>query len=105
MSKYIHGANRGTKGKDSRPASCRKNRPIHAFTAQNTGFSDRGSVQLMFTASEDKPHAVFLNLVQSRTESFAKRKEQKETWSPKLVQSLSLKSNVPSKNGDHADEA
>ena len=51
-----------------------KNRPIHAFTAQNTGFSDRGSVQLMFTASEDKPHAVFLNLVQSRTESFAKRK-------------------------------
>ena len=26
------------------PASCRKNRPIHAFTARNTGFSDRSSV-------------------------------------------------------------
>ena len=69
-----------------KPASCRKNRPIHAFTAQNTGFSDRSSVWFMFTASEDKPHAVFLNLVQSRTESFVKRKEQNETWSPKLVQ-------------------
>ena len=55
------------------PASCIKFLPIHAFTARNTGFSGRSSVRLKFTASEDKPHAIFLNLVQGRTESFAKR--------------------------------
>ena len=46
------------------PASCIKFRLIHAFTARNTGLSGRSNVWLMFTASEDKPHAVFLNLVQ-----------------------------------------
>ena len=55
------------------PASCITFPPIHAFTAQNTGFSDRNSVWLKFTASENKPHAIFLNLVQGRTESFVKR--------------------------------
>ena len=55
------------------PASCITFPPIHAFAAQNTGFSDRNSVWLKFTASENKPHAIFLNLVQSRTESFVKR--------------------------------
>ena len=57
----------------SRPASCIKFLPIHAFTARNTGFSGRSSVRLKFTASEDKPHAIFLNLVQGRTQSFVKR--------------------------------
>ena len=55
------------------PASCIKFLPIHAFTARNTGFSGRSSVRLKFTASEDKPHAIFLNLVQGRTQSFVKR--------------------------------
>ena len=55
------------------PASCIKFRLIHAFTARNTGLSGRSSVWLMFTASEDKPRAGFLNLVQSRTESVVKR--------------------------------
>ena len=41
----------------NQPASCRKYPSIHAFTTRNTGFSDRSSVQFMFTASEDKPHA------------------------------------------------
>ena len=44
------------------------------FIARNTRFSDRNSVWLMFTASEDKPHAGFLNLVHNRTESVMKRK-------------------------------
>ena len=39
------------------PASCKKNRTIHAFPLQNMGFSDRSGVWLKFTASEDKPHA------------------------------------------------
>ena len=56
-----------------RPASCIKFRLIHAFTARNTGLSGRSSVWLMFTASEDRPHAVFLNLVQNHTESVVKR--------------------------------
>ena len=56
-----------------RPASCIKFRLIHAFTARNTGLSGRSNVWLMFTASEDKPHAVFLNLVQNHTESVVKR--------------------------------
>ena len=55
------------------PASCIKFRLIHAFTARNTGLSGRSSVWLMFTASEDRPHAVFLNLVQNHTESVVKR--------------------------------
>ena len=55
------------------PASCIKFRLIHAFTARNTGLSGRSNVWLMFTASEDKPHAVFLNLVQNHTESVVKR--------------------------------
>ena len=57
----------------SGPASCIKFRLIHAFTARNTGLSGRSSVWLMFTASEDRPHAVFLNLVQNHTESVVKR--------------------------------
>ena len=58
---------------ESLPASCIKFRLIHVFTARNTGLSGRSSVWLMFTASEDKPHAVFLNLVQNHTESVVKR--------------------------------
>ena len=60
-------------GQTSQPASCIKFRLIHVFTARNTGLSGRSSVWLMFTASEDKPHAVFLNLVQNHTESVVKR--------------------------------
>ena len=56
------------------PASCIKFLPIHAFTARNTGFSGRSSVRLKFTASEDKPHAIFVSFVQNRTESFTKRR-------------------------------
>ena len=48
---------KGDKEKLRKPASCRKYPSIHAFTTRNTGFSDRSSVQFMFTASEDKPHA------------------------------------------------
>ena len=59
--------------KSGSPASCIKFRLIHAFTARNTGLSGRSNVWLMFTASEDKPHAVFLNLVQNHTESVVKR--------------------------------
>ena len=55
------------------PASCIKFGPYMQFIARNTGFSDRSSVWLMFTASEDKPHAGFLNLVHNRTESVVKR--------------------------------
>ena len=65
--------NASTRAGTTTPASCIKFRLIHVFTARNTGLSGRSSVWLMFTASEDKPHAVFLNLVQNHTESVVKR--------------------------------
>ena len=57
------------------PVSCIESRPVHRFTAQNTGFPGRSSVWFKFTASEDKPHALIVVLARHSPSSPRKRGE------------------------------